>query len=411
MTMFIRLLGCTQRRRTRGLLGFLVLALPALAACDKVQLLAPTNSTLSVTADALTIPSAGSTRVQAMVLESAGTPVQNGTTVRFTTTLGRLDPPEAQTKNGVAVTTLFGDGASGVADVRAVSGSASGGTGDTLTNKVQVKVGSGAVGDGGVTVRANPATVPVAGGTVDIIATVVGENNAVLNGVLVSFSTNRGTLSATSATTNAAGEARVQLTTNREATVTASVGSRSGTVTVGILAPATVTLAASSSPVVGQPMTLTVTPATGTAPRVVVNWGDGSETDLGIVSAERKVTHTYGESGSYSIVATATDSGDTFTNALGVTVAPRPSPTVTVSPTTGLTTQNFVFTVTPATGGAGVRGVKIDFGDGIEVSLGAITAATPVSHQFSSVGAYTVKVTQTDGSGAETFGIVIVTVN
>jgi PKD repeat protein len=397
--------------KRHSLVGLMLAAATLLvSACDKAQLLAPTNSSLSISAAALTIPSGGSTNVQAMVLEQAGTPVQNGTTVRFTTTLGRLDPVEAQTRNGVATTTLFGDGASGVAEVRAVSGSASGGTGDTLSNRVQIAVGSGAVGEGGVTVRANPATVPVAGGTVDVIATVVGENNAALSGVLVSFSTNRGTLSATSAMTNAAGEARVQLTTNREATVTAAVGSRAGTVTVGILTPATVALTASAA-IVGQPMTLTVTPATGTAPRVVVNWGDGSETDLGIVSAERRVTHVYGESGSYAITATATDGGDSFTNSVGVTVSPRPSPTVTVTPTTGTTAQNFVFTITPPTGGAGIRDVSVDFGDGSEVSLGAITSATPVSHQFSSAGTYTVRVTLTDGGGAETFGIVVVTVN
>jgi len=380
------------------------------SACEKAQLLAPTNSSLSVSAAALVIPSGGSTMVQAMVLEQAGTPVHNGTTVRFTTTLGRLVPVEAQTRNGVATTTLFADGASGVAEVRAVSGSASGGTGDSLTNSVQIAMGSGAVGEGGVSVRANPATVPVAGGTVDVIATVVGENNAALSGVLVSFSTDRGTLSATSAMTNAAGEARVQLTTNREATVTAAVGARTSTVTVGILTPATVALTASTA-TVGQAMTLTVTPATGTAPRVVINWGDGSETDLGIVSVERRVTHVYGESGSYAITATATDNGDSFTNSVGVTVSPRPSPTVSVTPTTGTTAQNFVFTVTPPTGGAGIRNVRIDFGDGSEVSLGAITTATPVSHQFSSPGTYTVRVTLTDGGGAETFGIVVVNVS
>lgn len=411
MTMFNRLLNCAQVPRENGLLALLVAALLVLAACDKAQLLAPTNSSMTVSADALIIPSSGSTQVRAMVLEQAGTSVQNGTTVRFTTTLGRVEPAEAQTRNGVATTTFFGDGASGIAEVRAVSGAASGGTGDSASNKVQITVGSSAVGDGGVTVRANPSMVPAAGGTVDIIASVVGANNAAVSGVAVSFTTNRGTLSATTATTNAGGEARVQLTTNREATVTASVGSRQGTVTVSILAPATVSLTASATPIVGQPMTLTVTPAGGTAPKVVVNWGDGSDTDLGIVSAERRVTHVYGESGSYVISASATDAGDTFTNSLSVTVGPRPSPTVAIS-TNGSTLTASVFTVTPATGGSGIRNVKIDFGDDTDpISLGAITAATTVSHKFSSANTYTVRVTQTDGSGAETSGIVIITVS
>ena len=204
----------------------------------------------------------------------------------------------------------------------------------------------------------------------------------------------------------------MQLTTNREATVTATIGSKTATVNVGFVTPATVTLKASASPIVGQPMTLTVTPATGTAPSVKVSWGDGSETDLGIVFAERVVTHVYEDSGSYAIVATATDQGESYSNALGVTVSPRPSPGLTVSPSTGTTATNFVFTINPSTTGAGLRSVKIDFGDGSgEIALGAPTTAQSVSHQFSSAGTYTVRVTQTDGAGKDTFSVVVVTVS
>ncbi len=386
----------------------LVAALVA-SACDKAQLLAPTNSTLSVSADAVVLPSSGSTQVHATVLEQAGTPVNNGTTVRFSTNLGRVEPAEAQTVNGVARTTFFADGMSGVAEIRAVSGSASGG--EDATNRVSITVGSAAVGEGEVTVRANPSVVPVAGGTVEVVATATGPNNSVLRGVVVSFTTNRGTLSAGSAVTDNFGEARVQLTTNRETIVTASVGAKSGTVTVGILPPATVTLAVSTA-VVGQPTRLTVTPATGTAPRVVIAWGDGSETDLGIVSTERIATHVYNDSGSYAIVATSTDSGESYTNAITVTVSPRPAPTVSVSPSTGTAgTTVFTFSITPATGGAGLRNVSVDFGDGAELDLGTPAGATTVTHVYGSAGAYTVRVTQTDGSGAETVGIAVVTVN
>lgn len=387
--------------------GLLLLAV-VLAGCDKAQLLAPTNSTLSVSADAVVIPSTGSTSVSAMVLEQAGTPVHNGTTVRFTTSLGRVEPAEAQTVNGVARTTFFGDGMSGVAEVRATSGSASGG--EATANRVNITVGSSGVGEGEVTVRANPGVVPVAGGTVEVIATATGANNAVLRGVVVAFTANRGSLSAASAVTDAFGEARVQLTTNRETTVTASVGSKTGTVTVGLLPPATVTLDVSAA-VAGQPMRLTVTPATGTAPRVVINWGDGNETDLGIVSAERVVTHTYNDSGPYAIIATASDNGEVHTNAVTVTVSPRPSPTVSVSPATGTTATVFTFTITPPTGGAGLRNVEIDFGDGSSLDLGAPTGASTVTHVYGSAGTYTVRVTQTDGTGAQTVGVAVVTVS
>src|ERR1044071_9572175 len=84
--------------------GWLAAGLAALVAvgCDKVQLTAPASSTITLTAPTKMLPTGGSTEVSAQVLEQGGTPVQNGTTVRFTTNLGRVDPVETQTKNGVA---------------------------------------------------------------------------------------------------------------------------------------------------------------------------------------------------------------------------------------------------------------------------------------------------------------------
>ena len=94
---------------------------------------------------------------------------------------------------------------------------------------------------------------------------------------------------------------------------------------VTVSATASVTLATSpASPTVGQAVTLTVTPATDTAPSVVVDWGDGSSSNLGIVSAARAATHAYTSAGSYGITATATDNGNTFSTSTAVTVAPRP---------------------------------------------------------------------------------------
>src|SRR5688572_31354586 len=97
------------------------------AACDKAQLLAPTQSTITVSAPTRVLPSNGTTPITASVIEQAGTPVQNGTTVRFTTTLGRVDPVEVQTVNGLAITTFFAGPNSGVAEIRANSGAATGG--------------------------------------------------------------------------------------------------------------------------------------------------------------------------------------------------------------------------------------------------------------------------------------------
>src|SRR5688500_9493213 len=105
----------------------LIAAAALTAACDKAQLLAPTQSTITVSAPTRVLPSNGTTPITAAVIEQAGTPVQNGTTVRFTTTLGRVDPVEVQTTNGLAITTFFAGPNSGIAEIQANSGAATGG--------------------------------------------------------------------------------------------------------------------------------------------------------------------------------------------------------------------------------------------------------------------------------------------
>src|SRR5262245_33676036 len=104
-------------------------ALLALVAggCDTVPLTAPSGSTVTISAASSFVPTGGTTEVTAFVSEESGTAVQNGTTVRFSTNLGRMDPIDTQTKNGYAVATFVAGDTSGVATIVANSGS-SGGT-------------------------------------------------------------------------------------------------------------------------------------------------------------------------------------------------------------------------------------------------------------------------------------------
>src|SRR5689334_25057497 len=95
----------------------LVLVVALAAACDKVPLLAPSGSVINLSANATTVPSGGTVGLTAFVTESSGTPVQNGTTVRFTSTLGIVSPSEVQTTNGLAVATFTASSGSGVAEV------------------------------------------------------------------------------------------------------------------------------------------------------------------------------------------------------------------------------------------------------------------------------------------------------
>ena len=88
-----------------------------------MPLTAPTGSTVTLFTNTTILPVNGTAEITATVLEAAGTFVQNGTVVTFTTTLGTLDPAEARTKNGKATVRLLAGTRSGRATVRAFSGS------------------------------------------------------------------------------------------------------------------------------------------------------------------------------------------------------------------------------------------------------------------------------------------------
>src|SRR4051812_46731826 len=158
-------------------------------ACEKVPLLAPTGSTITLTALSTALPSNGSTTIIAQVIEAGGTPPHSGTLVTFTTNLGSIQPSEAETDLSGRVTVRYAAGAaSGTATITAISGgvSASG------TNAVKILVGSAAVGR--VNMGANPTLVPTQGGSSVITASVIDVNGNPLPNAPVSFSTTGGTL-------------------------------------------------------------------------------------------------------------------------------------------------------------------------------------------------------------------------
>jgi hypothetical protein len=297
-------------------------ALLALVAtgCDKVPLTAPTGASVFISTASTFVPTGGTTQVTAFIAESGGTQVQNGTMVHFSTNLGRMDPVDVQTTNGYAVTTFIAGDSAGVADVRANSGSIGGstsGTGDTATttssNMVQITVGAAAVES--VVLAANPGSVPPDGGTVDLLATVVAANGRSLQGILVTFTSSEGQLASSTAVTDANGQARTTLTTNRTASVTASAGAKTSTaITVTRRDPASVanaTLAGSlGTPVLGFGQTvtftatLTITPADPAIQATQYEWtfGDGS----GATTNGNSISHVYTSGANSPRTATVT---------------------------------------------------------------------------------------------------------
>jgi adhesin/invasin len=407
--------------RNRRFTGCSVVLLAAsLAACEGMPLLAPANSTITVSAATQSLPPGGSTEVSAFVAEPSGTPVQNGTLVRFTTTLGRVDPVEAETRNGRAVTTFFAGNQSGVADVRATSGGGVGSTGGgstgstttpTASNLVQISVG---VVDS-ISIRANPAVVPSTGGTVDVIATVRGTAGPI-SGMLVSFSATAGTLESGSALTDDNGEARTRLTTNVTATVNATAGGKTTAAGATVTAqaavesvtvrvnPAVVSTSGGTVDVVATVISFTGRPAVG----MLVSFSSTA----GTLNPPTALTDDNGEARSRltttaTATVTATAGGKTSAGAT-VTAQAGPSVTLTCSIagsgncTTATVGQSVTFAAARGATTSLIRSATLDFGDGSSLDLGTLASPVTVSHSYGAVGSYTARLTATDVNGETT---------
>jgi hypothetical protein len=389
-----------------------LLAVCLLTACEKVPLTSPTGSTITLSIDKTSVPIGGTAQLVAVVSEASGTAPQNGTMVTFSSAFGTITPQEAPTLGGIARATFTGT-SSGVAKVGAFSGPAK-------ATEVELKVGGAAAAS--VALRAEPATLPQGGGTTTVMAFVRDSAGNPLPNAPVNFTSDQGNLGATAAVTDSNGEARVTITTNRDAVVTANVGGTvTGTVTVRIInAPSvTIALAAGSTPAVGVTTNFVVTPAAvagGTSIQsVTINWGDGSpEQSLGAISGATNVTHTFNAPGSYNVVATARDAtGQQSQSNLAVNVQ-RIAPVVTITPTNTTaapgSTVAFSVNATAGTGGPPIQGnITVTENPG-----GTVVYSGPpggFARQFTAPGSYTLTARATDTAGTTGSAVATVQVN
>jgi hypothetical protein len=378
-------------RATATLWTLLAVALlAALASCDKSPLTAPTESTVTIFVNANTVPLNGSADVTASVLEKPGTAVHDGTTVTFTSSLGRLDPPEAQTKGGKATVRFLAGSISGTAKIGAFSGAAK-------ATEIELKVGGAAAAH--LSLSASPATLPSIGGEVEVLAIVTDDSGNRLPFVPVSFSTTAGELTATSVNTDGNGEARVKLTSTKAADVTARAGSAESKVSITLNAPLVITITPPASLQENTPVSFTigVTAPSGSVVREVsVDWDDESpDTSLGALTGSTSVGHTFVQAGSYRVTVTATDTNGEETSAsTSVTVVPvQVSVTITGPTTVRVGSQvTFTVTVTPAT--LQVRGYRFNPGDGQKVTENTETATTTTfTVEYKTIGQFVAEVT------------------
>jgi len=433
----------SRNYRASALALLLVSAAGLTVACQKVPLLAPTGSTITLTSSATALPINGTADIIAQVIRASGSPPHEGTHITFTTTLGTIQPSEVDTDiNGRAVVKFVATSGSGTATITAISG----GVAVAAANVVKIQVGAAAVG--AISVSASPQSLPSAGGTTTITAAVSDTGGNVLPGVPVSFAidtgstgtaTGNGALSATVVTTDANGRASTQLTTSRTTTVSATAGVAStgtgggtgtgtttptptgsvqtGRVTITVNTTTAITVTAPTAPVtVGQPVVITIAAAASTTgsplTRTTVDWGDGQvSTFTGLPTS---ASHVYNTPNSYIIVVTGVDAfGEPTTGVAAVTVNPRAPLVVTLPASTPAQSGQPVLitaTVQSGTTGASVQSITWDFGDG---SAQVTTNGLSVAHTYSVSSRTTFVVTAIArdalGNTGSGLGLVVVT--
>lgn len=335
--------------------GFICLCVAVIIGCDSGSVpVAPASTTITLSANPLSIPPDGTATVQAIV-RNGGAPVRSGTEVQFQTTLGQIDALAATDGNGVAQVTLQAAGHVGMATVTA-------GSGANTSNTVMVTFAAS-------TVTANFTP------TVDGL-TVIFDNTSTGNPTAYAWDFGDGRQSNERDpvhTYSAPGDYVVRLTVS-DAT---SQDSQSQTVNVRNEPLADFSFTKDGLRV------LFADRSSGDPTEWTWDFGDGSTPNT-----TQNPSHTYGAAGSYRVVLTATNAegSDTRSRVLDVEAAPAAGFTEQVS---GL---SVIFTDT-STGPP--TSWTWDFGDG-----NGSSAPSP-SHTYAAPGGtFTVTLTVTNGEGS-----------
>jgi hypothetical protein len=370
---------------------------------------------VTVTSSASTVAAGGTATISAVVSDSNNSPV-NGATVTFSTSAGTVAPTTATTgATGTATTTLSaGTAPTGTAIVVTA-------TVGTLTGNTTVTVSSTSGSQSSLSIQTSLPQIPSDSSKAATITVLVrNASNNFVSGVAVSFAASSGGLTVTQGTTDSSGAAIAMLSpagdpTNRNITVTATVGSSKATIVVPVVGT-TLTLTGPSSLVTGSSGTYNVTladagknPISATAvtvaspgntvtPTTVTTNAAGSGTfqvTAAKAGSDTVTASALGQSASqdltvssqsFTFTAPAANALSPLNQALGVTVhwtsagAPVAGQTVSFASTRG--TLSAASAVTDASGNASVTVSSTTAGPAIiAASATGVTAQVPVTFE------------------------------
>ncbi len=284
---------------------FVLATLAGISGCSEGTPVAPTGTLLRISANPSRIGKTGLSTVTISAYRSTGNPVNPGTEIRLSSTIGIIEPVVYTSESGQATAQLRGDGRIGTATISAFSGGV-----DPVT--IDVAVGQLAAS---MSFQVTPSSVPETGGTLELLALVRDDQSQPLADAQVNFRSEVGTLASGGRfiLTDANGAARdtltvtaadLQLVGTDSFTVTAEVGGAGGTIIsrtfqVGIQRPPRAAFTFQRS---GLVVTFTDT-STGGPTSWQWDFGDNTPT-----SNQRNPIHTYSAAGTYVVTLTVRNS-------------------------------------------------------------------------------------------------------
>lgn len=305
-------------RKLRSFSRWSLLVLAALAGCSEGTPVAPSGTILRVSAYPTRIGKIGRSTITVNAYRSTGNPVNPGTEVRMSSTIGNIDPVVFTSDSGQATAVLQGTGRVGTATVSAFSGGV-----DPVT--IDIAIGELAAS---MSFQVTPSSVAETGGDLDLLALVRDDQSQPLVDALVNFRSEVGTLASGGEfiPTDIRGAARdtltvtaadLQLVGNDSFQVTAEVGGSGGTIIsrtfqVGIQRPPRASFTFQRS---GLVVTFT---DTSTGGPTSWQWDFGDDTPS---SNQRNPIHTYSGAGTYVVTLTVRNSigDDSASNLVQIT--------------------------------------------------------------------------------------------